>query len=52
MSNWQNFRSQFQGVRYYLIFLAALWLSLGIPGCSFSPPNSQTTSSLNPPRST
>ena len=41
MSNWQNFRSVLQRVRYCLIFLVALWLSLGIPGCSFSPPNSQ-----------
>ncbi|MFW9263041.1 ABC transporter substrate-binding protein [Nostoc sp. CALU 546] len=48
MSNWQNFRLQFQGIRYYLIFLAALWLTLGVPGCSFSPSNSQTTSSLSP----
>ncbi|MEH2261867.1 ABC transporter substrate-binding protein [Nostoc sp.] len=48
MSNWQNFCSIWQRVRYYLIFLAALWLSLGIPGCSFSPPKSQTASSPNP----
>ncbi|MBN3926854.1 extracellular solute-binding protein [Nostoc sp. NMS4] len=48
MSNWQNFRSLWQGVRYCLIFLAALWLSLGVPGCSFSPPNSQTSSSPQP----
>ncbi|WP_322736276.1 hypothetical protein [Nostoc sp. DedQUE12b] len=41
MSNWQNFRFQWQRVRYCLIFLAALWLSLGVPGCSFAPPNSQ-----------
>ncbi|MEH2056580.1 MAG: extracellular solute-binding protein [Nostoc sp.] len=45
MFNWQNFRSQWQRTRYYLIFLAAIWLSLGVPGCSFSPPNSQTASS-------
>ena len=45
MFNWQNFRSLLQRVRYYLIFLAAIWLSLGIPGCSFLSPNSQTTSS-------
>ncbi|MEH2348550.1 MAG: extracellular solute-binding protein [Nostoc sp.] len=45
MSNWQNFRSQWRRIRYCLIFLAALWLSLGIPGCSLSPPNSQTASS-------
>ncbi|MEH1791844.1 ABC transporter substrate-binding protein [Nostoc sp.] len=48
MSNWQNFCSVWQRVRYYLIFLAALWLSLGIPGCSFSPPKSQTVSSPQP----
>ncbi|OYD87561.1 ABC transporter substrate-binding protein [Nostoc sp. 'Peltigera membranacea cyanobiont' 213] len=48
MFNWQKFCSVWQRVRYYLIFLAALWLSLGIPGCSFSPPNSQTVSSPNP----
>jgi multiple sugar transport system substrate-binding protein len=48
MFNWQNFRSVLQRSRYYLIFLAALWLSLGIPGCSFSPPNSQTASSPSP----
>jgi multiple sugar transport system substrate-binding protein len=51
MSNWQNFCSQWWRVRYYLIFLAALWLSLGVPGCSFSPHNSQTASSptqINP----
>ncbi|MEH1766302.1 MAG: extracellular solute-binding protein [Nostoc sp.] len=48
MSNWQNVRSQWQRTRYYLIFLAAIWLSLGVPGCSFSPPNSQTASSPQP----
>ncbi|GAX39654.1 putative bacterial extracellular solute-binding protein [Tolypothrix sp. NIES-4075] len=45
MSNWQNFHSLLQRVRYSLIFLAALWLSLGVPGCSFSPPNSQISAS-------
>ena len=45
MFNWQNFRSQLQRIRYGLIFLVTLWLSLGIPGCSFSLPNSQTVSS-------
>ncbi|MEH1791843.1 hypothetical protein [Nostoc sp.] len=48
MSNWQNFCSVWQRVRYYLIFLVALWLSLGVPGCSFSSPNSQTVSSPQP----
>ncbi len=48
MSNWQNFRSLLGRVRYCLIFLAALWLSLGIPGCSFSSPNSPTVSSPRP----
>ncbi|MHC5598304.1 MAG: ABC transporter substrate-binding protein [Nostoc sp.] len=48
MSNWQNFRSQWQRVRYSLIFLATLWLSLGVPGCSLSSPNSQTASSPQP----
>ncbi|MBN3885640.1 MAG: extracellular solute-binding protein [Nostoc sp. JL34] len=48
MSYWQSFRSQWQRVRYYLIFLTAIWLSLGVPGCSFSPPNSQTASSPGP----
>ncbi|MHC5861647.1 ABC transporter substrate-binding protein [Nostoc sp.] len=51
MSNWQNVRSQWQRTRYYLIFLAAIWLSLGVPGCSFSPPNSQTASSPQPTQS-
>ncbi|MEH2272975.1 MAG: extracellular solute-binding protein [Nostoc sp.] len=45
MSHWRSFCSHFQVVRYGLIFLAALWLSLGVPGCSFSAPNSQTASS-------
>ncbi|MEH2072811.1 MAG: extracellular solute-binding protein [Nostoc sp.] len=45
MSNWQNVHSQWQRTRYYLIFLAAIWLSLGVPGCSFSPPNPLTASS-------
>ncbi|MDZ7961332.1 MAG: extracellular solute-binding protein [Aulosira sp. DedQUE10] len=48
MSNWQNFRSVWQRVRYYLIFLATLWLSLGVPGCSFSPPTSQISVSPQP----
>ncbi len=48
MSNRQNFRFLLQRVSYCLIFLAALWLSLGIPGCSLSPPNSQTVSSPGP----
>lgn len=52
MFNWQNFRSLLQRVRYYLIFLAAIWLSLGIPGCSFSPPNSQISSSSPQPTQT
>ena len=46
MFNWQNFRPQLR-VRYYLIFLIALWLSLGVPGCSFLLPNSPTSSSLS-----
>ncbi|MEH2056579.1 MAG: extracellular solute-binding protein [Nostoc sp.] len=48
MFNWQNFRSLLQRVRYCLIFLAVLWLSLGVPGCSFSPRNSQISSSSQP----
>lgn len=48
MSNWQKFCSVWQRIQYYLIFLSALWLSLGVPGCSFSPPNSQTASSPSP----
>jgi multiple sugar transport system substrate-binding protein len=52
MSNWQNFCSQWQRVQYYLIFLAALWLSLGVPGCSFLPPNSHPSSSLSVPTPT
>lgn len=48
MSNWQNFRSQWQRVRYCLIFLTALWLSLGIPGCNFSSPSSQISVAPQP----
>lgn len=48
MCNWQNFCFLWQQLRYGLIFLAALWLSLGVPGCSFSPPNSPTASSPQP----
>lgn len=48
MFNWQNFRSLLQRVRYCLIFLAVLWLSLGVPACSFSPRNSQISSSSEP----
>ncbi len=48
MSNWQNFHSQWQRVRYYLIFLASLWLSLGVPGCSLSPPSSQISVAPQP----
>ncbi|MEH2324694.1 MAG: extracellular solute-binding protein [Nostoc sp.] len=47
MFNLQNFCFQLQRVRYYLIFLIALWLSLGVPGCSLLPPNSPTSSSLS-----
>ncbi|MEG4345347.1 extracellular solute-binding protein [Microcoleus sp. A003_D6] len=45
MSNLPHFRFQLQRVQYGLIFLAALWLILGVPGCISSPPNSPTASS-------
>jgi multiple sugar transport system substrate-binding protein len=48
MFNWQNFGSQWQRVRYCLIFLAALWLSLGVPGCSLVSPNSQISVAPQP----
>jgi multiple sugar transport system substrate-binding protein len=48
MSNWQNIRSQLQRIRYGLVLLAALWLSLGVPGCSFLLPNFSTASSPQP----
>ncbi len=48
MSKSQNCCSQWQRVQYFMIFLAALWLSLWIPGCSLLPPNSPTASSPQP----
>ncbi|MEH1785859.1 extracellular solute-binding protein [Nostoc sp.] len=48
MFDWRSFCSHWKQVRYYLIFLAVLWLNLGIPGCSFSPPNSQISVSPQP----
>jgi multiple sugar transport system substrate-binding protein len=48
MSDWRGFLSHLKQGRSGLIFLAALWLSLGVPGCISSPPNSQTSSSSQP----
>ena len=44
MFNWHRLSFLWQQIRYYLIFLVALWLSLGIHGCSFSQPSSPTVS--------
>ncbi|MEH1785860.1 extracellular solute-binding protein [Nostoc sp.] len=48
MSDWHGFCFHLKQVRYVLIFLAALCLSLGVPGCSFSPPSSQISVSPQP----
>ncbi|MEG3895406.1 MULTISPECIES: extracellular solute-binding protein [unclassified Microcoleus] len=51
MSDWLKFFPYLKQVRYCLIFLAALWLGLGVPGCISSPNNAQTASSPQPTQS-
>ena len=49
MFNWKSVQPRFKGVRYGLMVLATLWLSLGVPGCSTLLPNAETASSSPQP---
>ncbi len=48
MSDWLSFLSHLKQVRYGLLLLTTLLLSLWVPGCISSPPNSPTASSPQP----
>jgi len=49
---WQRFRSGMKRLKYWLVLLIAIWVSIAVPGCSLFPANVPTASSPQPTQTT